>query len=161
MAIDLYLKVDGVTGESMDANHKGWIDIVSFVWGGSQSGSMSSGGGGGAGKVSFSDLQVITNMDKASSTLMSYCSSGKHVPEVKLSMCKAGGLQIEYSTIVLNDVIVTSVQFTGSGTNEQVGIAYAFQSSKIEHHYWLQMKDGGKGPESQMGWSVKENKATV
>lgn len=33
MAIDIYLKVEGTTGESQDSNHKGWTDVLSFDWG--------------------------------------------------------------------------------------------------------------------------------
>lgn len=161
MAIDMYLKVEGATGESQDANHKEWIDIVSYSWGASQTGAMSGGGGGGAGKVSFSDLQVLTNLDKATPAILKYCSSGKHVGEVKLSICKAGGSQIEYATIVLKDVIVTSTLFSGADNGERIHVNYSFQSSKIEQHYWVQQKDGTKGAESQMGWDVKENKATA
>jgi type VI secretion system secreted protein Hcp len=161
MAIDMYLKVDGATGESQDSNHKDWIDIISYQWGATQAGSMASGGGGGAGKVSFNDLTVVTRLDKACPAILKFCSSGKHVSEVKVSLCKAGTTQIEYSTIVLKDVIITSVNTGGAGSNEQVLISYAFQSSQVEFHYWVQQKDGTKGAESQMGWDVKANKATA
>ncbi len=33
MAIDIYLKVEGTTGESQDSKHKGWTDVLSFEWG--------------------------------------------------------------------------------------------------------------------------------
>ena len=46
MAIDMFLKVDCVTGESQDSNHKGWTDITSFSWSASQTGNMSVGIGG-------------------------------------------------------------------------------------------------------------------
>jgi type VI secretion system secreted protein Hcp len=161
MAIDMYLKVEGATGESQDANHKEWIDIASYSWGATQQGTMSGGGGGGAGKVSFSDLTVAANLDKATPALLKYCASGKHVSEVKLSICKAGGTQIEYSTIVLKDVIVTSVQTSNAAGLEQVAMNYSFQASQVEQHYWVQSKDGTKGAESQMGWDVKANKVTA
>ena len=32
MAIDMYMKVEGMTGESQDSNHKGWTDVLSFNW---------------------------------------------------------------------------------------------------------------------------------
>ena len=49
MAIDMFMKVEGVNGESKDSNHKDWTNIESFDWGAEQPGSMTSGGGGGAG----------------------------------------------------------------------------------------------------------------
>jgi type VI secretion system secreted protein Hcp len=42
-----------------------------------------------------------------------------------------------------------------------MGINYSFQAAKVEHHYWVQGKDGSKGAESQMGWDVKQNVATA
>lgn len=160
MAIDLYLKVEGVTGESTDANHKGWIDIESFAWGARQNASIN-GGGAGTGKVSFRNLRTVAAIDKATPVLMKYCASGKHVGEVKISFCKAGGTQIEYGTVVLNDVLVTSTSLTGSNSGERIGIIYSFQAAKVEHHYWTQSKDGTKGAETQMGWDIKQNLATA
>ena len=49
MAVAMYLKIEGVSGESKDAQHKEWTDIQSFSWGATQPGSMSVGGGGGTG----------------------------------------------------------------------------------------------------------------
>ncbi|MDU5502956.1 MAG: type VI secretion system tube protein Hcp [Enterobacter sp.] len=143
MAIDMFLKVEGVTGESKDSNHTGWTDITSFSWGASQPGNMSVGGGGGAGKVNFNDLHV---------------ASGKHLTKVELSVCKAGGQQVEYSRITLEDVLVTSVQYTGADNGDTVGVTYAFQAAKVKQQYWEQTTSGGKGAESSAGWNIKENK---
>jgi type VI secretion system secreted protein Hcp len=46
---------------------------------------------------------------------MKFCASGKHVAKVELSICKAGGSQIEYSRVVLEDVLVTKTSFSGVG----------------------------------------------
>lgn len=160
MAIDMFQQVDGASGESADANHSGFSDIVSLSWGASQAASIS-GGGGGSGKVSFSDLTVTATMDKATSSILKHCASGKHIPNVKISICKAGGTQIEYSTIVLKDVLVTGVQFAGTSGGESMQVNYSYQAAKVEQHYWVQGKDGSKGAESQMGWDVKQNIATA
>ncbi len=81
---DLFLRIDGVTGESADANHKGWINIDSFGWGASQAGNMSAGGGGGTGKVQFRDLDVQTRIDKATPAIMTFIASGKHINTVDI-----------------------------------------------------------------------------
>jgi type VI secretion system secreted protein Hcp len=160
MAVDMFLQVDGVKGESADANHSGFIDIQSLSWGASQAASIS-GGGAGAGKVSFSDLTITAPMDSATPTLLKFCSSGKHISKIKVSVCKAGGTQVEHSTIVLSDVLVTGTQFTGTSGGESMSVNYSFQAAKVEHHYWVQGKDGSKGAETQMGWDVKQNIATA
>jgi type VI secretion system secreted protein Hcp len=160
MAIDMYQSIDGVTGESADANHSGFSDILSISWGASQRVSVS-GSGMGAGKVNFSDLTVTAAMDKATPAILKMCASGKHIPQIKISICKAGGTQIEYSTVVLKDALVTGVQFTGASNNEAMAVNYSFQAAKVEQHYWVQGKDGSKGAESQMGWDVKQNITTA
>ncbi|WP_380180328.1 Hcp family type VI secretion system effector [Kalamiella sp. sgz302252] len=158
MAIDTYLKVDGVTGESKDSNHTGWIDINSFTWGASQPGNMAVGGGGGVGKVNFNDLIVKANIDKAFTALLKSCASGKHISKVEVSACKAGGSQIEYTRITLEDVLVTTVQFDEAVNNEALAVRYAFQASKVKQQYWEQSASGGKGAETSAGWDIKGNK---
>lgn len=33
MAIDAYLQIDGIKGESQDSVHQGWIEITAAQWG--------------------------------------------------------------------------------------------------------------------------------
>lgn len=67
--------------------------------GASQPGNMSVGGGGGAGKVNFNDLHVNALIDKSTTAILKHCASGKHLTKVELSVCKAGGQQVEYTRI--------------------------------------------------------------
>ena len=159
MAIDMFLKIEGVSGESKDTNHKDWTDLVSFDWGADQSGSMSSGGGGGAGKVNFNDLTVVCAIDKAAPTILKNCAVGQHISKVEVSVCKAGGTQIEYSRTTLEDVLVTSVKFIGAQDSDVLKIRYAFQAAKVKTQYWEQSDKGSKGAEVQMAFNIKENKS--
>ena len=158
MAIDMFMRVDGATGESKDSKHKNWTDITSFSWGASQPGNMGVGGGGGAGKVNFNDLHINALIDKSTPAILKHCASGKHLNKIEVSVCKAGGEQIEYTRITLEDVLVTAVQYTGAGGDDTVGVSYAFQAAKVKQQYWEQSDKGGKGAESQAGWNIKENK---
>ncbi|MFD1804239.1 Hcp family type VI secretion system effector [Mixta tenebrionis] len=158
MAIDMFMKVDGVNGESQDSNHKGWTDINSFSWGAAQPGNMAVGGGGGAGKVNFKDLQVTALIDKSTTAILRHCSSGKHLTKVEVSVCKAGGQQVEYARITLEDVLVTNIEYTGADNGDTVGVNYTFQASRVKQQYWEQTASGGKGAESSAGWNIKENK---
>ena len=58
MAVDMFLKLDDVKGESKDSKHKEEIDVLAWSWGLSQSGSAHQGGGGGAGKVAVQDISL-------------------------------------------------------------------------------------------------------
>lgn len=158
MSIDMFMRVDGASGESKDSNHVGWTDISSFTWGATQPGNMGVGGGGGAGKVAFNDLTVVAPIDKSTPALLKYCSSGKHLPTVELSVCKAGGSQIEYAKIILTEVLVTSIDYTGAKTGDVLGVTYTFQAAQVKQQYWEQTAQGSKGAEISAAWDIKQNR---
>ncbi|QHM72970.1 Hcp family type VI secretion system effector [Mixta intestinalis] len=158
MAVDMFLRASGITGESQDINHKGWTDITSFSWGALHPGNMSVGSGGGAGKVTFSDLSIEAMIDKSTSALLRACANGKHLDKVEVSVCKAGEQQIEYCRITLEEVLITAVHFRGIDSNERLNTHYSFQAAKVRQQYYEQTANGGKGPEVSAGWNIKENR---
>src|SRR5690348_6092500 len=99
MAVDMFLKLDGIKGESLDSKHKDEIQIESFSWGLAQTGTMSAGMGGGAGKVNVHDISVTKYVDKSSPELMLACCNGKHIPSGLLTVRKAGEKPLEYLKI--------------------------------------------------------------
>src|SRR3990170_6779165 len=96
MAVDMFLKLTGVRGESVDSAHKGDIDICSYNWGLSNSGTFHHGSGGGSGKANFQDVSVTKYVDKATADLMLACANGKHIAEGVLICRKAGEKPLEY-----------------------------------------------------------------
>ena len=114
MAVDIFLKLDGIKGESQDSKHKEEIDVMSYSFGASQSGTMSYGGGGGAGKVQFQDLSFTHRVDKSSPILFLHCANGAHIKEATLTNRKAGKEQQEYLVVKLYDVLVSSCQQSDS-----------------------------------------------
>jgi type VI secretion system secreted protein Hcp len=158
-AVDYFLKIDGIEGESTDAKHKSEIDLESWGWGATQSGTMQYGGGGGAGKVAMQDFHFVMRHSKASPKLMLACASGEHIKKATLTCRKAGKDQQEFLKIEFSDLLVSSFQTGGSANGiiptDQVTLNFA----KIEHEYKEQSADGSlKGP-VKAGWNVKENKA--
>src|SRR6267142_2234459 len=128
MAVDMFLKLDGIKGESKDHKHKDEIHIESFSWGMSQTGAHGSGGGGGAGKVSVHDISVTKFVDKATPELMLHCANGKHIKDGLITVRKAGEHPVEYMKIKLTDVFISSVQEAGHGGDlltENVTINFA------------------------------------
>ena len=115
-------------------------------------------GGAGVGKVAFQDLNIVAKIDKCYPAVLKHCATGKHLGKVEISLCKAGGSQIEYAKIELTDVLVTSVTVSGTSSSESTVVNYSFQASKIKTQYWEQTTQGGKGAESQMGFDIKQNK---
>jgi type VI secretion system secreted protein Hcp len=128
MAVDMFLKLDGVSGESTDAKHKGEIEVLSWSFGASQSSTSDPRGGGGTGKVAMQDFHFVHVFSKATPTLMLACASGKHIPSGLLTVRKAGDKPVEYLKIKLSDCLVTSFQTGGSGGNaptEQFSLNFA------------------------------------
>ena len=158
MSVDMFMKIEGANGESKDSNHKDWTDIVSFAWGANQPGSMATGGGGGTGKASFNDLHVVARIDKAAPAVMKHCASGKHLGKVEVSVCKAGGEQVEYTKITLEEVLATSVQLAAGIDDEIVLVNYTFQAARVKQQYWEQTESGNKGAESLVAWDIKQNR---
>jgi type VI secretion system secreted protein Hcp len=103
---DMFLKVAGVTGEALDSDHKGEIEVVSWSWGLSAPSSVA---GGASGKTALSELTVIKRVDQATPTLMQYLRYHKVVPTALLTVRKAGTTPLEYFKIELKNVRVTSL----------------------------------------------------
>ena len=114
-AVDYFLKLDGIKGESQDSKHKDEIDLESWSWGETQTGTFSGGGGGGAGKVSMQDFQFVMKVNTASPKLLKACASGEHIKNAVLTCRKAGKEQQEFLKIILSDVLVSSYHTGGSG----------------------------------------------
>ncbi|WP_083196113.1 type VI secretion system tube protein Hcp [Pseudomonas sp. AU12215] len=107
---------------------------------------------------SFNDLNVVARLDKAAPAIMKYCASGKHIGTVEISVCKAGGTQMEYSKFTLEDVLVTSVSYTAAQDGDALLVNYSFQAGKVKQQYWEQTAQGGKGAENLVAWNIKENR---
>jgi type VI secretion system secreted protein Hcp len=158
-AVDYFLKLDGIEGESHDAKHKGEIDLESWSWGESQSGTHSAGGGGGAGKVAMQDFHFVMKINKASPKLFLLCANGQHIKKAVLTCRKAGKDQQEFLKIEFTDLLVSSYQTGGSGHSDilptdQISLNFA----KIEYTYKQQNPDGTLGGPVQAGWDLKQNK---
>jgi type VI secretion system Hcp family effector len=122
-AVDAFLHLDGIEGESTDAKHKGWIEVSSFQFEQVRSaattiGSATGGAGSGRtreGKVSVHDISITKRVDKATPSLFKHCANGVHIANGQISMRKAGGTQQEYLVIKLTDIIVSSYRTVGAG----------------------------------------------
>jgi type VI secretion system secreted protein Hcp len=158
-AVDYFLKLEGIEGESHDSKHKNEIEIMSWSFGATQSGSMHSGGGGGSGKVAMQDLSITKIMDKASPKLMLACANGEHITKATLVARKAGKEQQEYYKIVLSDVLVSSYNTSGHSQSGLPMDQVSLNFGKIECEYKEQKTDGSLSGIIKTGYDLKQNKA--
>jgi len=159
MAIDYFLRIDGVAGESLDAKHKGEIDVESWSWGEANPAPPGGGGGGGAaGKVQMQDFNFTAKVSTASPNLMLACASGKHFKSAVLTARKAGKSQQEFLTFSLSDVLVSAYQAGGAEGEVVPGDSVSLNFAKIQVEYKAQNPDGSLGESIKGGWDVKQNK---
>ncbi len=141
----MFLKVQGVTGEAGDADHKGEIQVTSWSWGMQMSVSAIA-GTESAGRSSMSELEVVKVVDQASPTLMLYLRNNKLIGQAKLTIRKAGKTPLEYFTIVLKKVRITSIKVESQGTElvERLRLGFAM----VTVTYTPQDERGGPGAAS-------------
>jgi type VI secretion system secreted protein Hcp len=138
MATDMFLKIDGIEGESTDEAHAGWIEILSFSHGVSQpaTASVSSGGARSVQRSDHQDFSVVKTLDKASPKLFLYCCNGKHIPTVTLELCRATGDKTKYMAYTMNDVLVSSLRPGGSSEGADLPLEeIAFNYAKMTYTY--------------------------
>ena len=154
---EAFLAIDGIPGESTDSMHPGTIEIDSWSFGATQSGTIASGGGGGAGKVSFQDLHFVTKkVDKSSPKLFLNAATGEHIKDATLFVRKAGGT-FDYLQIKLTDVLVSSYQTGGSG-DEIPTESFSLNFAKVQYTYTGTDDKGNPLTAIQSGWDILANK---
>ncbi len=159
MSGDIFLKLDGIQGESKDKAHTNEIQIETASWDASNPTSFGYGDGGGVGKTQLSDITLTKKVDESSQKLLKACWTGDHIKSGVLTFRKAGKEQQEFLKVTLKEVMVSSVSFhdEAGGDLPQEIVRLAF--SKFEIEYRAQKPDGGLKAGSPVSWDIKQNEA--
>jgi type VI secretion system secreted protein Hcp len=132
MAMDIFIKIGDLKGESVDDKHKDEVQDLSFTH----------------------------YIDKVSPNLMLACANGKHFSEALLTVRKAGEKPLEYLKITMTDLIVTSVTTGGSGGEDRLTENVSLNFSKFKVEYTPQKKDGSGDAPITIGWDIAGNVKT-
>jgi len=159
MASDIFAKIGDIKGESLDAKHKDEIEVLSFSWGVSNTGSTGSGGGGGGatGKAVFEDLEIVHGIDNATPALLKACATGQHIKDATITHRKAGKGQQEFLIVTLNDVTIAAVSHSGDDAEPYVE-AVSLKFAKVDFHYRKQRSDGSLDSGEHFKYDLKANK---
>jgi type VI secretion system secreted protein Hcp len=158
MALDMFLDLGPVKGESRDKVHAGKIDVLAWSWGVSNSGAGHVGGGIGSGKADFQDISITKYVDLSSSELLKSVALGTHFPEAKIIVRKAGGdARLEYYSIAMKEVMVTSYQTGGSGAEDRLTESVMLSFASIEVKYQAQDARGRESDESTFRFDIPQN----
>lgn len=155
-AVDFFLKIDGIPGESQDAKHKDEIQIDSWSLSERQSGTMADGGGGGAGKVKMNDVSLSSKLSKASPKLWLACATGEHIKKAVLTARKAGKDQHDYLTVTFTDLLISSYQTGGNGSAKVPIESITLNFAAMQFEYKEQKADGKVGASVRTGYDLKK-----
>jgi type VI secretion system secreted protein Hcp len=156
-AVDMFLDIPGIPGESKDQTHKDQVDVLAWSWGMSNSGTTHIGGGGGAGKVNIQDLSLTKYVDKASPELMKRCANGSLLTKVTLFVRKVGANPIEYIKIELTEVLVSAVSTGGSGGEDRLTENVTLNFAKVKFDYVPAKPDGSPDTAITFTWDIPLN----
>ena len=162
VATDIFVKIEGIQGESMDKRHSNWIDAESITHLIEQKvHSVAATGGRSGGRADFGDFVVHKEIDKASPKLNLRCAKGEHIREVIIektaSYSDAG--RVAYLQYKLEDVLVTSVDTSFSGGSQDAGTETVTLSfGKITCTYTEMDASGRKKGKVAYSWDLRANK---
>src|ERR1700740_3580163 len=158
MAVDMFLKIAGVDGESRDKVHKKEIDVLAWSWGMSNSGSAHVGGGAGSGKVNVQDLSVTKYVDSSSPNLILAACQGTHYSDATLVVRKAGGTPVEDIKIKMTEVFISAVSTGGSGGEDRLTENVVLNFAKFNLDYTPQDEKGAAGTAIPAGGGIAQKK---
>ncbi len=154
-AVDMYIKIGDIKGESTDDKHKEWIIIESF----SHSMSPSVGAERSRGGVTFGDIVVVKELDKSTPKIGEAVTKGGHFPEVKIDLVRtfSDGTRATYYAYELTNVLITSYSIGGSGEvgstpTEQVSLN--FEKAKVTYTEFD--NDGTEKGKVEATWKVEK-----
>ena len=161
MALDVYLEIEGVKGESLDFEHPGWIECISVQWDMSQpkSATASTGGGHTAERAELSDVSFQKLADVSSPLLMQNCVAGRTISRAKFEFFRADGQgeRIKYFEVELTNVLIGRIAPSvhhGGVLTETIGLKF----SKVKWRYTQQKIIGGAGGNTVGGWDLANNR---
>lgn len=162
MSVEIFLKLDGVDGESTKDGHENEIEVFSFSNGASNPSSVAFGTGSGSGKVDLSSLSLQKQVDKASPKLFLYCCNGQHIATGKMTVREAGGdSKVEYYVYDMQELFIDSISWGAASGGGKPSESVSMSFKQLQITYWTQNADGSQGDKVVSGWNVGTNKAAA
>jgi type VI secretion system secreted protein Hcp len=151
MALEMFLRIDGVTGGSRNYQHKGWADVLSWTWG------LTRANGGGAspaeGMAQMNQISIVKTTGMDSPAMMLLFAEQTVIPSAQISVVPVVGkreAQQKYVEIALDDVVIHSIE-TGGDTADNLGretVKLVFGKIKYEFHHEIAATHGGDAASS-------------
>jgi type VI secretion system secreted protein Hcp len=132
-AVEIFMQISGIPGESMDPEYPGWIELQDWKISILNTNAVKKRGAGG--KPSIGSISITKQVDLTTTIFHKQCCDGKHYPEAILIVRKAGEPGSEYVRIDIQDLVITSVSTGGSGGEDRIteNVTLKFSEFKTEY----------------------------
>jgi len=159
MATEIYLTLDGVTGESQKSGAEGWIEVFSFSNGAHNPSGVSSGTGSGTGKVDISSISLQKQLDSSSQNLFLHCCNGTHISKGTMMVREATGSDTTQTFFQydMTEVFVDSISWGGGSSAGKPSESLSISSKTLQITYIPQNADGSLGSKQVTGWDISKN----
>ena len=148
MAIDAYLQIDGITGESTDPDHKGWIDVLSYSYSISQltAAPVANVSAGATSAVAHQEFVITKYVDSASPKVYEACAAGKRFSKAILDVMRTSGkTPVKFMQIQMQQVIISSISASAASGKDMPTESVALSYGSVQWTYTQQNPDGSQG----------------
>lgn len=149
---DYFLRLDGITGDSVDAQHQGWVDVQDYSWK-ATNGTTVTGSGWSASKASLSAMTLSTQLGQHSPPLFLRTMNGRHLTSALVQGMTTGATPRRFVEIEMRDVAVASYEAASGDESPQDTFSLAF--AVIRYSIYLQSATGGEGQEITSTWNIR------
>ncbi len=139
-SVDMFLKIDGIAGESTARGHEKEIEVLSFSWGVAPKTDKPNA------RTCVQDISFAKIVDSATPLLLTQAVVGTAVPRAVLTMRKSGGAdQQDFMTLEMTQVMVVSVTEGGSAGQPTLAEQFALRFASMKVSFVPQKPDGSAG----------------
>ncbi len=160
-AVDMYLKIPDIEGESQADGREGEIDILSWSWGASN-GVNQPGSARNTQMANVQDISFVHFFDSASTELIWAVLTGATLPEATLQVVRSGGGDrggVPYIELRMRNARITSVSNGGSTGEDRLTESFSLNFEEICVTYFEQLPTGEVRMQKELCWDVARNRS--
>lgn len=152
-AVNAFLFIPGIQGESKEVKHLNWITLQEVSWGHTRA-------GGGNATAQFREVSIQKLLDSASLALATAVATGQRFPNAFIELVMAG-TKVPFARLELTDMSITAYDYEAKApTSGQTPLpveSIKLKFSKIVWIYIPQDSTGKVGAPIQGGWDLNAN----
>lgn len=133
MALDGFLKIEGIDGECKDARHPAWINVTGMSWGVSQEVVPGPDGALKGGAAEVQSFRFSQPYNRASVGIFEACATGRQIPSMQFeASVPFGDAPFVYLKALFKDCLITKVETSSSGAEVTESIEVVFRSLQLD-----------------------------